>query len=341
MSHNIFKKCVYSYLKPMWHNITEPSLVPMTAEGVLDERFGGGFQIHLRPVTVEMNGAPTETGDFAVIRGTTPYDPQEVRFGFCTDRYHPLQPREIAQQFDTSVGEFVETMAFLGEGEQMFISWKMPNFDVVQGDEVETYGIVKCGFDTLKGAKLFTSIYRPVCANTLTLAEDWAKRNNDGNLKGSLWTGRGVNKNLLRDLGYWMAHVQGKALEQTALLKDLFSRFAHQPIKTDEQAQNILYEAYPDAKDISAYYPAELRKSKQESTEQFNKKQAEMRDGIFELFAGAGTAITPDYWGILSSGSEYFCHYQPSKRPIAESVMFGARKDKITRMVSVLSEKAR
>ena len=51
MSHNIFKKCVYSYLKPMWHNITEPSLVPMTAEGVLDERFGGGFQIHLRPVT--------------------------------------------------------------------------------------------------------------------------------------------------------------------------------------------------------------------------------------------------------------------------------------------------
>ncbi len=338
MAHDIYKKMVYSFNKPMWHNITEPSLEPMTAEEVLDKRFGGGFQMHLRPVTVSLNGEPTETGDFAVIRGVTPYENEEVVFGYCTDRYRPLQPREIAQQFDTSVGEFAETMAFLGKGEQMFISWKMPNFDVVQGDEVETYGIVKCGFDTLKGAKLFTSIYRPVCANTLALAEDWAKRNTDGQLRGSLWTGKGVNKNLLRDLGYWMSHVQGQALQQTALLKDLFGNFAKKEIKTDEQAKGLLYEAYPDVKDISQYYPAELRKSKQETTEEFNSKQAEMRDGIYGLFAGAGTAITPDYWGLLCSGTEYFCHYQPSKRPIAESIMFGARHQKTTRLVSVLSK---
>lgn len=288
-----------------------------------------------------MNGQPTETGDFAVIRGVTPHDNKEVRFGFCTERYHPLQPRQIAQQFDKSVQEYVETMAFLGKGEQMFVSWKMPNFDVVKGDEVETYGIVKCGFDTLKGAQLFTSIYRPVCANTLTLAENWAKANSDGRGRGSIWSGRGVNKNLLRDLGYWMSHVQGQALQQTALLKDLFGNFAQHPIKTDSQAKGILYEAYPDSKDVSAYYPAELRKGKQETTEQFNDKQAEMRDGIYNLFAGAGTAISTDFWGMACATSEYFCHVQPSKRPIAESVMFGARKDKITRMVSVLADHAK
>jgi len=313
----------------------------MTAEQIMEEKFGGGFKMYTRPVTVDLNGQPTETGDFAVIRGATAYDAEEVVFGYCTERYHPLQPMDIAQQFDKSVAEFAETMAFLGKGEQMFISWKMPNFDVVQGDEVETYGIVKCGFDTLKGAKLFTSIYRPVCSNTLCLAEDWAKRNTDGNGRGSIWTGRGVNKNLLRDLGYWMSHVQGQALTQTALLKDLFGNFAKKPIKTDEQAKGLLYEAYPDAKDISSYYPAELRKSKQETTEQFNEKQTEMRDGIFDLFAGLGTQISPDYWGLACATSEWFCHVQPSKRPIAESVMFGARKEKITRMVNVLTANAK
>jgi hypothetical protein len=69
MAHKIKGKMVYSFEKPMWHNITEPSLVPMGAVEILDGKFDGGFPIHLRPVTVELNAEPTETGDFAIVRG--------------------------------------------------------------------------------------------------------------------------------------------------------------------------------------------------------------------------------------------------------------------------------
>jgi len=341
MSANIFKKCVYSQDIPMWHQITEPSLVPMGAEEILNGRFGGGFQIHLRPIMLELNGEQVETGDFGIVRGKSPYEQEERVFGYCSERYTPLQPRAVARAFDSAVLEPAETMAFLGHGEEMFISWKMPSFEVVVGDEVDMYGIVRTGFDTLKGARLFTSIYRPVCQNTINLAQDWSKRNTDGRGKGNIWKGKGVNKNLLRDLGYWMSHVQGNALKEGELLKSFFGKLAKTPIKTDVEAHSILFEAYPPIENVSKYYPKELREAKDEKIEAYNEGQAGLRDGIYELFAGKGTAITPDYWGMLNSTSEYFCHVQASKRPIAESVMFGGRQKNIMHMVETLASRSK
>jgi len=335
---NIHGKMVYSYEKPMWHSITEPSLIPMSAEAILKERFGGGFSVGLRPIMVELNGAQIETGDFAIVRGDSPYEEGERVFGYCSERYHPLQPLEIARSFDRNVREPAETMAFLGHGEDMFISWKMPSFDVKVGDSVEMYGIVRSGFDTLKATRLFTSVYRPVCANTITLAENWAKNNKDGGLKGEIWKGKGVNKNLLQHLGYWMAHVQTHALREAEILQNFFGKLAKTPIVHDSQAQHILKSAYPDRYNVSEFYPVQLKDEKNEQIQNFNESQAELRNGIFELFAGAGTAITPDYWGMLNATSEYFCHVQASKKPIAESVMFGGRQKNIMQMVNVLSK---
>lgn len=339
MSANIHGKMVYSFEKPMWHNITEPSLVPMTAAEILQERFGGGFSIHLRPVTVELNGEQVETGDFAVVRGVSPADETERVFGYCTERYKPLQPAEIAKSFDDNVLEYAETMAFLGHGEEMFISWKMPSFEVRVGDSVDMYGIVRTGFDTLKGTRLFTSIYRPVCANTITLAEGWAKGHTTGNGKGEIWKGKAINKNLLRDLGYWMAHVQQQALQEGALLQGLFGRMAEKPFKSEIEVFDILKEAYPIPDDVSEYYPQELRAEKSKSVQEIRDSQEEIKMGIYRLFEGDGTAITYDHWGLLNATSEYFCHVQPSKRPIAESVMFGGRQKNIMRMVTTLSKR--
>jgi hypothetical protein len=341
MSANIHGKMAYSFEKPMWHNIAEPSLIPMTAIEVLEKRFGGGFPISLRPVSLELNGKMVETGAFGIVRGISPYDAKEVVFGYCSERFHPLQPHDIADSFDKNVKEFAETMAFLGQGEEMFVSWKLPSCEVTTGDIVEMYGIVRTGFDTLKGARLFTSIVRPVCWNTIVLAQDWAKRNSDGNGKGNIWRGKGVDKNLLEKLGYWLAHVQEKATGEVELLKSFFGILAKTPIKSDVEAHEILYEAYPPVASVAEYYPIQLRTAKEEKTAEFNQSLGEIRDGIYHLFAGDGTAITPDYWGMLNSTSEYFCHVQPSKRKIAESVMFGGRQKNTMRMVTALSERVR
>ena len=338
---DIHGKMFYCFETPAWHNIVKPSMVQRTATEILTEEFKGGISISLRPVTVYLNDADVETGDYAIVRSPSSADDLgEIVFGYATDRYHPLQPSEIAQAFDSNVCEPAETMFFLGKGQEMAISWKMPSFAVRTGDEVDMYGIVKSGFDTLKGTSLFTSIYRPVCRNTLTLAEGWAKRNADKSTgKGSIWKGKAVNKNLLRDLGYWFAHVQGKAIQEANLLQDFFGLLAKTPIKNDKEVAEILREAYPNKEDISGFYPPELRVGKKGKTEEFNEKQEMIRVGIGDVFYNTGTQISNDLYGCLNATTEYFCNVMPSKRPIAASVMFGDRQKYMARMVDTLKKR--
>jgi hypothetical protein len=336
MAANIHGLMVYSFEKPMWHNITEPSLEPMTAEEILLKRFGGGFSIELRELSAFLNGEMQKTGGYAIVRTASPYDQKEVVFNNCSKRFHPLQPKDIAKSFDTNVIEPVETMAFLGDGEEMFLSWRMPSCEVVKNDVVEFYGIIRCGFDTLKGARLLTSVFRPVCSNTIALAQGWANQHTDGKSKGNIWKGKASSLNLLRDLGYWMSHIQTNAIKEVNLTSGFFQKLAKTPIKNDVQAQGILSKAYPEKMDNSEFIPVPLRQANSEKIEEWNETNKEIREGIFSLFAGAGTGITNDLWGMLNSTSEYFCHVQPSKRPIAESVMFGGRQKKIMDMVEVL-----
>jgi hypothetical protein len=344
MSANIHGTMVYSFEKPMWHNITEPSHVSMGAVEILEKKFGGAFPIILRPVTVTLNGVAVETGDFAIVRGNSPHDGKgELVFGYCTKRYLPLQPREVAQSFDNNVKEPAETMAFLGDGEEMFISWVMPTCEVqtITGlDVVQMYGIVRLGFDTLKGARLFTSTFRPVCSNTVNFAQAWAEAHTDGKGTGMIFKGKATNHNLLRDLGYWMEHVQGHALKEVNTLRDFFGLIAKTPVKNDAEVHEVLYTAFPPKRSVSEYIPKQLATKSESETLEYNAGQTEIRDGIARLFGGDGTAITPDYYGIFNATSEYFCHVQPSKRPISESVMFGARQSNTMKVVNVLRDRA-
>jgi hypothetical protein len=336
MPSNIMEnRMFYSLNKPAWHSLGTVSSEPMGAFRVLTEHLGGGFETYLRPVTFLINGENQldETG-YAIVRGGTNQDPNEVKFGYCTENFHLLQPREVAECWDENVNLPVETMAFLGQGEDMFISTKMPSFEVVAGDPVDMYLIVRGGFDGMHGFSLFTATVRPVCWNTITLAQNWAKANTDGQGRGEIWTGKHVNHNLLRDLGYWMKHVVGYYEQESALVQGFFRKLAAMPVSNTE-AQGLLEVVYPSKGNVD-FWPSELRGSKDLDISSKNESQAEIRDGIYGLFAGAGTAITPDGWGLMNATSEYFCHVQPSKKPVASSVMFGNRAKNITRMVNTL-----
>lgn len=338
MAANIYEKMFYTFKEEAWHAIRKASQIAKSAVRIIKEDCFGAFMVENRPVTVTLNGVPTETGDFAIVRCASEADPNEVVFGYCSERYHPLQPIEVAELFDAHVCEPAETLAFLGKGEEMFISWVMPEFEVVK-EVIRMFGIVRAGFDTKHSVKLFTSAYRPICQNTVVWAEGWARAHTDKSAnKGMIWTGKGVNRNLGRDLGYWMEHVQTKALIEADLVQSFFGRLAEKPIKNDEEAHSILNTAYPYSEKDASNFPWQLREAKQEVIVAFNQSQDEIRNGIYRLFAGAGTAITPDYWGMFNATSEYFCHYQPSKKPIAESLMFGARADNIMAMAETLNK---
>ena len=146
MAHEVLEDMVYSFKVPMWHNIAPPSETESTAIEILDNNFHGGFELILRPITVTLNDEEKETGDFALVRSrTSNVDSKEMVFGYCSEKYHPLQPREIATVFDTNVKKPVETMGFLKDGKDMFISFRMPKFSVVKDDELEMFGIIRSG----------------------------------------------------------------------------------------------------------------------------------------------------------------------------------------------------
>jgi len=341
MGHEIAQKCVYSRTIPMWHALVEPSTVDMSAQDIIVKKWNGGYTMRLEPVTMTLNGVPTLVNDSrGIVRSPFGEDKNDMVFAFVTEDYLPLQPLDVAKKFDECVKEPAETAAFLRDGREMFISWKMPDFEAAK-ENLKLYGIVRCGFDTMNGASLMTSIYRPVCHNTVTFAQNWANANTDKKKgKGNLFKGKATNHNLLRDLGYWMEHVQENAKVEALMVQSFFNKLAETPIVSDAQVKDIIFEAFPSDYDDSIDFPRQLSTKRSEAIQEKNESLEKIRDGIYSLFAGAGTAITPDLWGVMNATTEYFGHYQPSKRPIAESVMFGARQANTMQMVKVLSHYA-
>jgi len=341
MSHNIKdEKCVYSLNEEMWHRLGFVSKVPQKAKEVMtNSPFDGGFRVELRQATVTLNGIPTPTNYYAIVRVASPADPKEVVFDVCTERYHPLQPMDVCESFDQWVNQPVETLAFLGQGEEMFISWKLPEFEITKNDFVRLFGVVRVGYTTMKSARLFTAIHRPVCENTVVMAEGWAVENTTEDGAGYVYKGKASNANLLEHLGYWMGHIEAKAEREVATLKEFLTTLATTPIVSDDEAKVLLYTAYPDKANDSANFPVQLRDKRNAEKTAANESIAEIRNGIFRLWQGAGTAISRDRWGLLNATSEYFNHYQPSKKPIAYSVMFGPRYKNILAMVETLAGK--
>src|SRR4030042_6308956 len=103
MTANVYETATtpmfYSLRKPAWHALREPSQVDKSAERVIKEEFRGGFSIENRPVSVFLNGKMVETGDFAIVRCASVADPNEIVFDYCTEKYHPLQPVQVAEIF--------------------------------------------------------------------------------------------------------------------------------------------------------------------------------------------------------------------------------------------------
>ena len=136
-----------------------------------------------------------------------------------------------------------------------------------------------------------------------------------------------------------MAYVQKNALDEVDLIKGLFGSLVKKPVKSDAQVKDLLAQAFPNVGDNSAFMPPELRDDKTAKVDDYNVGMEAIRVGIFDVFSSpVGIAITPDFYGIANAGSQYFCHIQASKRPIAESVMFGPRQKNMTKLLKVLAE---
>lgn len=120
------------------------------------------------------------------------------------------------------------------------------------------------------------------------------------------------------------------------MTNSFFKQLTKVPLSDEKEVYRLLFTAYPNPKPLPEDYPAKLRASKEEKLEVDNKLMTQYRDGIYSLFAGQGTAITHDYWGLFNATTEYFNYGQMEKKPANLSIMMGQRATRMNQMAEVL-----
>ena len=96
-----------------------------------------------------------------------------IPLGIVKERYTIVQNTEAFNFFDNAIGKdkaIWQTAGFFGNGERIFVSAKLPNNILVNGDPVENYLIFTTSHDGSSGVKILFTPIRIVCQNTLNAA---------------------------------------------------------------------------------------------------------------------------------------------------------------------------
>lgn len=326
--------------KPAWHELGLNFQEPISA-GDAYEKMGGGFTLSHLPVGVMLDGntfSPIEK-NFAIVRGPTNKDNRQIVFDYTTERYHIVQPIEIIQKFDEKVGVSIETLGFIGDGRKMFLTWNLPNFDVVEGDTITLYGSVMFGFDNLFSSRLNILTQRILCENTwrMALAEENAEKGKNRG-RGNVYSGKHVNKGLLNELGEWMGYIHKNAEIQTNQLKSFFGKLHQTPIVHEQQAKDLIYQTWPNPQPVPDYYPDALREKKQEKIDVEAERVEKIRNGVETEYFSNNPAHPNEetYYRLFNAGTYYFNHVMPSKKETNFSTVWGGRSNEMNLFAEVL-----
>lgn len=96
-----------------------------------------------------------------------------IPLGIVKDRYTPVQNKDAFSFFNNAIGKnkaIWQTAGFFGRGERIFVSAKLPNTILVDGDPVENYIVFTTSHDGTSGIKILFTPIRVICENTLNAA---------------------------------------------------------------------------------------------------------------------------------------------------------------------------
>ncbi len=98
---------------------------------------------------------------------------KNIPLGLVKSQYTPVQNIEAFNFFDNAIGKdkaIFQTAGCFGFGERIFVSVKLPNDILVNGDPVENYLVFTTSHDGSSGVKILFTPIRVVCENTLNAA---------------------------------------------------------------------------------------------------------------------------------------------------------------------------
>ena len=96
-----------------------------------------------------------------------------IPLGVVKERYTIVQNIEAFSFFDNAIGKnkaIWQTAGFFGNGERIFVSAKLPDYILVNGDPVENYLVFTTSHDGSSGVKILFTPIRIICQNTLNAA---------------------------------------------------------------------------------------------------------------------------------------------------------------------------
>lgn len=289
MAHNLFGKRFYSHRVPAWHNL---GLVLEEELGAVDAFHRiGGYDVRYRPIiTVDGLAVPGR----ALVRGPVADDPNEVVLGVVSEDYTLITPADTCHIWDRAVGKPVETIGSLGRGEELFITTKLPSFDV-KGDELDSYLLCCNDFSGARSAEASVVPVRVVCQNTLVVARNMASES-----YFVRHTGDAAER-----LAEWLKEIYWRAQEKADALKEVFEILAEHRMRA-RQAESVLSFTYPFRAEPTINAPETTMTVRRQRWEALKDNMLLRRRTAKELFEGRGTgmdslATAGTAWGLYNA----------------------------------------
>jgi hypothetical protein len=291
MVANLYGARFYSFREPAWHQLGLVLDEPLKAVPAL---FRVGFYSLKLERCYTTSGIELEEN--AIIRDATHDDPFRRSFGIVGPDYELLTPLDVCQAFDWRIDRDVETLGALGRGETLFISTKLPSWNI-HGDDVDNYLIVEAPMNG-GAAVILKSHVRVVCQNTLSAAKS----------SSSAMFRVKHNAGVKARFSDWLEYAWGQEAIDIAEYKPAFELFS-KAIVPQRDVQPILETVYPLPKLPKKDAPPEILEARLWTYEQNCTWSKSRRSLAEQLFEGAGVgqdtpAAKGTAWGLFNAVAE-------------------------------------
>ena len=314
MSHNIHNEKFITRRQPAWHGL---GLVIQDDIAAVDagERLGIPI-VFTRPISTDSG---IEIPGYKCILGKEK-DKAPVPFSVVTEDYNEITHADFLIAWDRATKKApIETIGLLGRGENLFVTTKLPKFDV-KGDELDTYLLAA---NILSGKEAdfgrVTNV-RVVCQNTLLAsASNFKEEFRVCHLSDSI-----------KQIEEWIRKVWLSSSLKAQALKEAYTILANYT-PNGVAVQETLRTSYPSIPQPEADAHTSEGLDRLAAWQRAQARQEKHRDSVLELFEGK--AVGSDLrsargtaWGLYNAVVEYEDYVKP--RRSTSSAVFGAGADR-------------
>jgi hypothetical protein len=331
MAHDIWSKRFYSARnKPAWHGISlldelgiQDDDGTLTAGRVMEMM--GNPTVERIPLTYSFGAKRYNSGYHALMRPAMIDDPFDMQIGVVSEDYELITPSLVAEIWDKQVGLSVETLAFLKRGATVFITGKLPAFDVA-GEPVENYLICNNPMDGKGSASGHVANIRVVCQNTLRSAIS----NSSSTFKIE------HRKGSAKALAKWLGETYRSALMTLDVMKEAYDVLAKKRMDR-VKVEWIVEELYPMPQHPNPEAPRRIEWEDAIANYEYRVDWVNRaRKTVMRLNDGAGTGLNNrategTAWGAWNAVAEFETYRRGTSDSIALNVIDGDRGKVIMR----------